>query len=499
MEAGKTIIRYAGGGFDNNREAGGAGMIIETGEYVAVLDWGLSIYRIDPRARKPWEGKSRAFGPDKGMLPKGRNIDLAIGSHLHMDHIGGFPLIIDRMADSGKIWVTPQTYRAMEWVYEQNLKHQPDLYHVFDVADALRRRAIIPRPGKYTLVGKGDEFFFGADGHVPGAMYVFLVLPSGEIALVINDYADFDQPVIGASDLPDDVPDDIIQRCSYILGTDLAYPTLSAFDWDIEFAKAFAAKKQHLEKGHIVIDCVFAQARAHNVALKTRDFGIAPVYVDGSAQQFFEMYLNNRWSDKDKVFSMEGIRFIESREQREKLIERGGPLNIMSSGGMGEGGPMDWYMDVGLERDDFAFFLNGYVTEDSRGGGLLKAVQTKKNPKITYPDIDYLRSSGENLLASEEEILEYDLPLLDASFPYARKQSRVITLRADVKQFRLSAHGGLAGVIRIARKITERRGKKIKLIVETHGPKSAKAIAKSYLSDFAERVVSDDEVKELIL
>ena len=140
---------------------------------------------------------------------------------------------------------------------------------------------------------------------------------------------------------------------------------------------------------------------------------------------------------------------------------------VVTTAGMGDGGPVRYWMEEGLEREDFAFVGVGYATPESTLGKLYNILEKrKKNPdKKMRVKIEDDRTG--------------------------KTQRYWVT--ADLAKFRLSGHGGLGELTQMCEKIVQRRnGKKMLAIGLTHGNRRSKAKASIFLSDYAETVYYGD-------
>ena len=134
---------------------------------------------------------------------------------------------------------------------------------------------------------------------------------------------------------------------------------------------------------------------------------------------------------------------------------------------MGDGGPVRYWLEQGLEREDFAFVGVGFATPESTLGKLYEIQETrKKDPaKKAYIKLEDDRTG--------------------------RKQRYEVV--ADLAKFRLSGHGGLGHLTQMCEKIIHRRkNRKMTAVGLTHGNRRSKNKAATILSEYAETVYYGD-------
>ena len=422
-------------------------------------------------------GEGQAIGVDCGLelLPKGRyglpdfsllrserlKLEALVLTHPHLDHVGGVGPASEYgiFAADAKILASPQTNEILRTVLHDTWSRGlgQDYYSGVNVPLKLRRN--IPL-GEFEIL-PGIRAFTGAAGHVPGALYIVIQTPSGKKILFCGDNGWHEQEVVGGSSLPDGIPDSWLP--DVIAVTDLTNPSLTSFDYELEGGRLTNHAINSFRAGKIEVYAGFAIGRVQNLALKLVKAGIRPVYVDGSGVQNFRIFKENRWSPCDRDFSLEGVEFIEGgTAQREELLARGGPLVIVTPAGFGDGGPVRYYLERGLENPNFEFIATSWLMPGCTMETLLQKV--KKRETVGHP---------------------VHLVLEDES----GGNKRPFNVRCEAHHFHLSAHGGLGDTAKMVKEVVSRRGKNLEMIVLTHGTQESRRLAASVLRPYANSVI----------
>ena len=419
----------------------------------------------------------KAIGVDCGLeiLPKGRyglpdfsllksaNLKLSalVLTHAHVDHVGGVGQASENgmFAQGAAIWASPQTNAILPSVLNETWGRGLGQDYFSGVNMPLDMRKNVPF-GEFEIL-PGIRAFTGAAGHIPGALYIIIQTPSGKRVLFCGDNGWHEQEVVGGSSLPDGIPDSWLP--DVIAMTDLTNPSLTSFDYELESGRLAEHAIDGFRAGRIQIYAGFAVGRVQNLALKLVRAGIRPVHVDGSGVQNFRIFKENRWSPCDRDFSLEGVEFIEGgTAQREELLARGGPLVIVTPAGFGDGGPVRYYLERGLENPNFEFIATSWLIPGCTMERLLQKVEKRALVgRFTH-------------LKLEDEF---------------SGKGKWYEVRCDASRFRLTAHGGLGETVEMTRKIVSRRGKGLEKIVLTHGTQGSKREAARHLMPFSDSVV----------
>jgi Cft2 family RNA processing exonuclease len=400
--------------------------------------------------------------PDFSLL-KSKNLKFSslILTHSHLDHIGGVGQASENgmFAENTVIWGSPQTNAILPLVLDETWSRGvgQSYYRGVNIPVGLSRN--IPL-GEFEIL-PGVRAFAGAAGHIPGALYVVIEMPSGKKILFCGDNGWHEQEIVGGSTLPDGIPNSWLP--DVIAMTDLTNPSLTSLDYNLEGGRLIGYVRESLAKRKIVIIAAFANGRAQNVALALARAGIKPVYADGSSVENFRIFKNNRWSPRDREFSFDGVEFIEKgNAQRENLLAGGGPLVVVTPAGFGDGGPVRYYLEEGLEDANFEFIATSWLMPGCTMDRLLQRVETRR--KFGRPVH----------LALEDEF---------------GANKRTFEVKCEARHFHLSAHGGLGETVEVVKKIVARRGKNLEMVVLTHGTQESKRLAANVLRPYTDSVI----------
>ncbi len=449
-------LLYLGGSSFNTKNdgLGPSSVALQIGDKAIGVDCGLEIL---PKGR---------YGlPDFSLLKsEGLKLLALVLTHSHLDHTGGVGRASENgmLAQDAVIWASPQTNAILPSVLNETWSRGlgQDYYSGVNVPLDMRKNIPI---GEFEIL-PGIRAFTGAAGHIPGALYLIVETPSGKKILFCGDDGWHEQEVVGGSSLPDDIPD--LWLPDIIAMTDLTNPSLTKFDYELEMGRLVRHVGESLAKKKIVVIATFAVGREQNVALALVKTDIKPVYADGSGVRMFRIFKENRWSSCDKDFSLEGVEFIEhGTAQREELLAKGGPLVIVTPAGFGDGGPIRYYLEKGLENPKFEFIATSWLLPGCTMDRLLHKVEKRK-------------TVGRSVHLA-----------LDDEFGVNSKK-RISEVRCEACHFHLSAHGGLGETVEMMKKIVSRRGKKLEKIVATHGTQESKRSAMDILKPFADSVIS---------
>ena len=398
-------------------------------------------------------------GADLSLLNDGRKVDALILSHSHIDHIG-WTAVIHRdgyFSKEAPIVSSPQTAKIMPYALEDGLKRSPQCT-AFDAAEVLERRVVIPQPGEYEFL-PGLKGFFPQCGHIPGAMWIVLPTSSGRKGLIMNDWCTHDQPVTKGALLPSQswprewIPDEI-------WGTDLTYGSSIKKPPKEEVGRLVAQTKAELAQGRKVIIGVFANGRGQNVAYWLAKAGIH-VWIDGAIRLLWKVFQDNRWTDRDgELLNLDGrskVHSVESEEHREELIADPTPRVIVTTGGMGNFGPIVRYFEAGLADPNWAFYFTSWLAPGTNGEKLMRKAG-KRDQRLM------IMNKHEGKL--------------------------IIPIHAMVDRFSLSAHGDLDDFVRFVEDIVAcRGGKLLERIVLTHGTQETKATAAKRIAHLTKSVI----------
>ena len=382
-------------------------------------------------------------------------LDLVWLSHSHADHVAGVPLLLPYLSDESKIYGSPHTLDIMKKVFRDTLRHSPYVYRpingLIGVASTLQKKEVLNVGA--TELAPGLTFYGGIAGHIPGAMYGIFEFKDGPIILDTGDIASFWQPLVPGTTLIDDIKNKIVPTPNVIIGTDFTNSSRKEFSWEPTAAEFCEKVKRHLEEGRTIIIGAFENSRTQNIAESLRAFGIKPIWVDGGGRDIYEIYAKHyKWSPLYPAVPLEDIEYVTSKEQRIKMLEDKTPKVIITTAGMFDGGPIEEYLERGLENEKFVFFITSYTAPGTKGEKLRRS-KDKRSAFIKLPN-----------------------------------QKRV-AIKAKIETAGFTAHDNILLFERLVKTIYQTNGGQRIKIFMTHGTEEGKKVAAELVQSYADCLI----------
>lgn len=416
----------------------------------------------------------QAILPDLAALDDGKQIDAVVLTHAHADHYGALTMLPKRLAPGARIYGTSTTNKVMKVLLDYESAHVADghkpikPYTLNDVGETLRRFTPITREGETQILGI-PVLVHGA-GHINGACsFTFKI--EGKNILYTGDVCTNDQVTLKGA-----VPVPAAWREHVIAGNDCTYGATFGAETDywteMEKLLDLCYQRAVLERRRVVI-MTFAYHRAANIAQALCDrriVGQVPVYLDGMAASYAEMYArgDHMWRDRGgRKVRLDGVTFIEGSFEREAYAESRNPYIAIVPPGMGgpceEGSAGDTWRTAVLSDPRATLVGTGYASPDSDFTKTMAAFELRER-------------------TGEDQIMAYRLKDRDTGNWKSWHQ----LLACDVKRFRLGSHDGRRQTI------ARNRQSPAGVIVLSHGSVDALANMEKELSDLpGERIRAD--------
>lgn len=326
--------------------------------------------------------QEREYDDYNSMLPfNAENIDFCLITHVHVDHIGRLPFMVQR-GFCKNIYASETTCKLLPIALGDSFKvlnsvskrkHVGSLYSEVDVDKTLS----LLKPCKYEetiQINDNVKVTFLNNGHLVGASLILVQISYPECEdinlLFTGDYNNKNM-FFDVNPIPNwilDLPLTIIQESTY-------------GDMDSsEMHECFEANiKECLDSAGTVVALVFSLGRAQEILytlkkmqdLKKLSVEI-PIYFDGKlAVKYTNLYIKDGLNIKPEMrdFLPQNLTFVD-KVNRGQLLEDYSKKIIVTTSGMGSYGPAQTYIPRYITRDNALIHFTGYTAEGTLGNRL---------------------------------------------------------------------------------------------------------------------------------
>ena len=373
-----------------------------------------------------------------------REIDFALVTHNHIDHIGRIPKLY-KDGFNGPTYASTTTSELMTYalnntaeifeaatsqnqgrvrhamsdssvpVYLANLMNAP-LFDKDDVSYAMDNVYGVEF-NRRIKIDPNVSVMFAGNGHLLGASSILVTISyPGQRSINLffsGDYAKTNM-FFDVKAMPKNIyelPVTVIEESTY--GTTSNSTIKRVFDDNL---------LESMDMGHTFVAPVFALGRTQEILLKIRRLQEAgkldptiPIFLDGNLAQSYTSYYNHHKKlliPEARDFVPENLSMIHEFAEREALLKKGGSKVILTTSGMGSYGPAQFYLPYFITRADATIHFCGFTTpntfgrvlQDTPQGELIdvKGVMVEKKARVLATNEFSGHGKKEDLLESIE-------------------------------------------------------------------------------------------------
>ena len=315
-------------------------------------------------------------------------IDFALITHNHCDHTGKLKLMC-KYGFNKPIYCTRTTRELMLLSIEDDYKISLSNSSSINVPNCVRedfeavKRNLIPTDLFDTFEPCSNvRVTFLDNGHLLGAACIFIQIFDGDPdcdETSINLLATGDYSPESSFVRVQEVPDWIKKKQVHILQEATYGSTHSS-----SIKKTFANNiKENIQNKKTVVALAFSQERFEEILLELwflREQGWKfKIYLDGPlAEKYFSIYKRKSFGFKEHARDfLKGNYLWVKAQEREHLINSKEPKVLVTTAGMGDHGPAQFYLPEMLRKDYVNISFNGYVAEGSIGRKIIEGKDNK--------------------------------------------------------------------------------------------------------------------------
>lgn len=415
-------------------------------------------------------------GPDFSFI-NDKQVDAVLLTHADTDHAGALGLLrkSGRLSKNAIILCAPQTARLLEFVMRDG--ERSGNHSILDSANIASRLRVISKPGLCEVL-PGLVVMFSPAGHKPGAATIGIPIRSGKgVALVSGDRSsprESRPTVLGPPLISESWPSDWSRKICQVWSTDLTYGSKIKTPLSEEVARMQVQAEADIIAGKKIAVGAFGSERGQSVGMwllpVAKKYGI-PVWLDGSISKIHDIFRESRWSEIDCVLpelgESTGIMRIRDSMHREALLRENGPAIFVTTSGMFDHRPMVKYLEYGISREDFSFYITSWFAPRTNADRLWSK----------WEKIQKAKQEGSN-----EEFL---IKLYDEEVGWLK-----VPFTAQLHRFGLGAHGDLNDFINFIDDIVTkcRKGEQFEFMVLGHGSHQSQMEAAEKLRQYTEQI-----------
>jgi KH/beta-lactamase-domain protein len=383
------------------REVGRSSTLLMTKNSKVMIDCGLDPAAID--SDDPSSGAPYLNAPEIWPL---NSIDGVVLTHSHMDH-GGFLPYLFSIGYDGPVYLTAPArdlllLLLMDYVKLGLSENRRVPYKMEDVRNLIRHTVTL-NYNETTDISPDIRVTLRNAGHILGSSIVHFHIGEGFHNLLMSgDIKYTNSWLFNAADTRLPRVETFVTESTYGAKNDFQPSRQEAGDRLAQIVRLAAERK-----GRVLIP-VFAVGRSQEVMLvleeKTRlgEIPRVPVYLDGmiyeatSIHTAYPEFLNSNLRDlitrrKENPFLSDIFKRVDAPETREEIISDVGPIVVLATSGMMNGGPViEYFSNWADDPRNFLVFV-GYQAEGTLGRRILsgaKRISVRKSDGLKEVDIN---------------------------------------------------------------------------------------------------------------
>ncbi len=375
FETTDAVITILGSG----RQVGRSAILLQTSESKVLLDCGYS----------PSGSRNLEMFPRLDLIENlVEELDAVIVTHAHLDHMGMVPYLF-KYDYRGPVYCTEPTLplMLMQQLDFINVAGKEGVFPPYTESDVrLAVQHTIPmKYGVVTNITPDIRITFYNAGHILGSSIIHIHIGEGfHNVIYTGDFKFENSRTLDASAFKFPRAETLIMESTYG-ATPVPFTRKESEQMLAEYVK------KTIERGGKVIIPVPAVGRAQEIMLVLNhlfsqgEIPEVPVFLDGlvieatAIHTAFPEYLGKeirgRISELGNVFLTEYFTPVKSPQQREEVLNMQGPMIVMATSGMLEGGPVLAYLREYASDDRNLLMFVSYQVEGTLGRKLLKGVR----------------------------------------------------------------------------------------------------------------------------
>ena len=378
------------------------------------------------------------------MFFKPENLDFAIITHTHIDHIGKLPLL-SRNGFNGKIFISKEasyflapalgdTYKILK--SNAKAKNKPAIYCESDVEKVLEK--ISPQEiGKRFTVSENIKVTLLKNGHSVGATLVLIEIKyKGYESINLLFTGDYNKKnkFFFVNKIPK-----WIRKLPITIVCESTYGSVSSNEIEACYTKNIQKFLKENKNGTIITP-VFSFGRAQEILYEIKLLQKAgkisediPIYYDGKlSHKYTDIYLKEELGFRKSMLDFLPNNLIYVNEKnREDVFKFKGAKIIVSSSGMGTHGPSQGYIKHFLSETNALIHFSGYVAEGTLGRRIKKVEQgeeisidgilIKKRANVEYTSEFSTHAKSDELIELLNQFEKVNMVLINHGSTKSRK------------------------------------------------------------------------------